>query len=99
MPSSGAANGPEGRAGTAWDAVDCLVTSSPPESVHLIGLLLGHRRPPWIADFRDGWSFEPLRDPDYFKQVRLNPDIGTIVWPNGADFSPEFLYEKVRVVA
>ena len=30
----------------AADAVDCLVTSSPPESVHLIGLLLSHRRPP-----------------------------------------------------
>ena len=41
---------------------DCLVTSSPPESAHVIGLLLGRRRPPWLADFRDGWSFERLRD-------------------------------------
>ena len=42
---------------------DCLVTSSPPETAHLVGLVLGGRlRPPWIADFRDGWSFEPLRD-------------------------------------
>ena len=41
---------------------DCLVTSAPPESAHLIGLLLGRRRPAWIADFRDGWSFERLRD-------------------------------------
>ena len=41
---------------------DCLVTSSPPESAHLVGLLLGRRRPAWIADFRDGWSFEPLRE-------------------------------------
>jgi glycosyltransferase involved in cell wall biosynthesis len=43
--------------------VDCLVTSGPPESTHLIGLLLGARRPAWIADFRDGWCFEPLRAP------------------------------------
>lgn len=43
--------------------VDCLVTTSPPESVHLLGLLLGSNRPAWLADFRDGWSFEPLRDP------------------------------------
>lgn len=46
----------------AKGSVDCLVTSSPPESAHLVGLLLGGRRPPWIADFRDGWSFEPLRE-------------------------------------
>ncbi len=43
--------------------VDCLITSSPPESAHLLGLLLGSRRPAWIADLRDGWGFEPLRPP------------------------------------
>ena len=41
---------------------DCVVTSSPPESSHLIGLLLGRHRPAWVADFRDGWTFEPYRE-------------------------------------
>lgn len=38
---------------------DCLITTSPPESAHLVGLLVGRRRPTWIADFRDGWCFQP----------------------------------------
>lgn len=42
---------------------DCLITSSPAESSHLLGLALGPGRPPWVADFRDGWCFEPLREP------------------------------------
>jgi glycosyltransferase involved in cell wall biosynthesis len=44
-------------------AVDCVITSSPPDSVHLAGLALGRERPAWIADLRDGWRFEPLRPP------------------------------------
>jgi glycosyltransferase involved in cell wall biosynthesis len=44
-------------------AIDCLVTTGPPESAHLVGLGLGRRRPAWLADFRDGWSYEPLREP------------------------------------
>jgi glycosyltransferase involved in cell wall biosynthesis len=39
--------------------VDCVITSGPPDSTHLIGLAL--RGPAWIADFRDGWRFEPMR--------------------------------------
>jgi len=46
-----------------------------------------------------GEVFEPLQDPAFFKQFRVNPDTGTIEWPNRADFAPEFLYEKVRVTA
>lgn len=42
---------------------DCVVTSGPPESTHVLGLLLGRRRPAWIAEFRDGWVFEPPREP------------------------------------
>jgi len=36
--------------------------------------------------------FAPLRDRDYFVQVRVNPDIGTVCWPNGADLDPDVLY-------
>jgi glycosyltransferase involved in cell wall biosynthesis len=43
--------------------IDCLITSGPPDSTHLLGLGLRRRRPAWIADFRDGWLFEPLREP------------------------------------
>jgi glycosyltransferase involved in cell wall biosynthesis len=43
--------------------IDCVITSSPPHSTHLIPFALGRRRPAWIADFRDGWRFEPLRSP------------------------------------
>ena len=32
--------------------------------------------------------FEPLNDPAYFSQVRVDPEAGTIVWPNGADLDP-----------
>jgi glycosyltransferase involved in cell wall biosynthesis len=40
---------------------DCVVTSSPPQSAHLVGLALKRAGLRWIADFRDGWSFEPHR--------------------------------------
>jgi glycosyltransferase involved in cell wall biosynthesis len=45
-------------------SLDCLVTTGPPDSTHLVGLGLGRRRPAWIADFRDGWRYEPMR-PDF----------------------------------
>ena len=34
----------------------------------------------------------PLRDPDYFAQVRVDPEAGTIVWPNGVDLDPQVLH-------
>ena len=44
--------------------IDCIVTTAPYESTHLIPFALGRAgRPAWIADFRDGWTFEPHRPP------------------------------------
>jgi Protein of unknown function (DUF2442) len=37
---------------------------------------------------------EPLRDPAVFRQVRVDPDLRTIVWPNGFDLDPEVLYGR-----
>jgi hypothetical protein len=47
----------------------------------------------------NGPLFEPLRDVALFAQVRLHPELHTLVWPNGADFAPEFLRARLRVAA
>ncbi len=39
-----------------------------------------------------GEVFEPLRDPEYFASFVVDE---TLMWPNGADFAPEFLHERV----
>ena len=41
-----------------------------------------------------GEVFEPLKDLGRFQEFRVDPELGTIVWPNGADFAPEFLYQR-----
>jgi hypothetical protein len=43
-----------------------------------------------------GGVFEPLGDPDFFRQLRADPDVGTIVWPNDADIAPETLYARAK---
>ncbi len=43
-----------------------------------------------------GPVFEQVRnDPRFFAAVRVDPDAGTIVWPNGADLAPDVLYSRV----
>ncbi|MCH7591698.1 MAG: DUF2442 domain-containing protein [Planctomycetes bacterium] len=42
--------------------------------------------------------FEPLTEDAYFRQVRVEPDVGTIVWPNGADLCPDVLYDRGQPV-
>ena len=39
---------------------------------------------------------EPLSDPAYFARVRVDPEAGTLTWPNGVDLAPEPLYEEAR---
>ncbi len=41
--------------------------------------------------------FTELRDPSYFRSVRLA--FGSIAWPNGQDFGPESLYVESRPLA
>ena len=63
----------------------------------------------WLR-FRDGtagevdlapelWGevFAPLRDVEYFKRFTVDPELATLVWPNGADICPELLRDSVRV--
>ncbi len=48
----------------------------------------------YLLDY--GGVFEPLRDPEYFRQLRADRDAGTIVWPNDADIAPESLYAAAQ---
>jgi hypothetical protein len=46
-------------------------------------------------DFRpvlEGELYGPLQDPAFFAQVRIDPEVHTLVWPNGADFDPAILH-------
>jgi hypothetical protein len=40
-----------------------------------------------------GEIFVPLRDPAYFARFEVDQ---TLIWPDGADFAPEFLHQPVR---
>lgn len=53
----------------------------------------GTRKRVNVLPLLDGPIFEPLRDPAYFARVVVDPVLGTVVWPNEADFAPEALYE------
>ena len=48
-----------------------------------------------LSDFSRNGVFAPLADPEYFRRVRMDHEIGTIVWPNGADIAPETLHQWV----
>lgn len=39
-----------------------------------------------------GYYYAPLRDLGFFNQVQVDPEVHTLVWPNGADFDPATLY-------
>ena len=49
-----------------------------------------------VIDFRpvlEGPLYGPLRDETLFRQVQIDPEAHTLVWPNGADFDPETLHD------
>ncbi len=45
-----------------------------------------------FAPVLEGYYYAPLRDLTLFNQVRVDPEVHTLVWPNGADFDPATLY-------
>ena len=47
-----------------------------------------------LAEELHGPVFEPLRDPAAFRAFQVHPEFHTVTWPTGADFAPEFLYER-----
>ena len=52
------------------------------------------------VDFRPvlhGALFGPLQDPAMFNAVTLDQEVGTLVWPNGADFDPATLHDWPQV--
>ena len=42
---------------------NAIVTTSAYESAHLVPMALGRTRPAWVADFRDGWTYDPWKPP------------------------------------
>jgi hypothetical protein len=52
-----------------------------------------------LAPHLDGEVFEPLKNVDYFRRFRVDPDLDTVVWPNDADFSPDFLFDISQPVS
>ncbi len=49
-----------------------------------------------LEPYLRGPVFEPLKqDPQLFRAVQVDAELGTIVWPNGADICPDVLYESL----
>lgn len=46
-----------------------------------------------------GPMLEPLRDVAYFAKVRIDSELGTVVWPNGADLAPDTLHRQALSLA
>jgi hypothetical protein len=81
------------------------------QAYHVLGARYVHGHVVWLR-FRDGTAgeidlgpalrgpvFDPLRDPQVFRNFVIHSDFHTLSWPNGADFAPEFLHDNVRVTA
>jgi hypothetical protein len=50
-----------------------------------------------LAGELHGPMFALLKDVAKFRAFRVDPELNTVVWENGADFAPEFLYERLLV--
>lgn len=59
----------------------------------------GSQRVVDLADQLWGAMGEPLRDPNLFRLVRVDPELRTITWPNGFDLDPDVLHGDYEAVA
>jgi hypothetical protein len=57
-----------------------------------IGFSDGSSRDVDLTGELHGHIFEPLADPDFFAQARVDDELGTVAWPNGADLDPLVLH-------
>jgi hypothetical protein len=49
-----------------------------------------------LSPFLRGPIFDRIReDPKFFRQVEVDEELGTIVWPNGADVDPDVLWSAI----
>jgi hypothetical protein len=49
-----------------------------------------------VIDFQPilaGELFGPLKELSLFNQVQIDPEVHTLIWPNGADFDPATLHD------
>jgi Protein of unknown function (DUF2442) len=54
-----------------------------------------------VVDFRPvlvGEIYGPLQDEKFFNQVEIDPEVHTLVWPNGADFDPATLHDWPKYI-
>jgi hypothetical protein len=49
-----------------------------------------------VLDRMHGPVFERARTPEGFREIRVDPETGTVCWPDGADLAPDTLYERIR---
>jgi len=65
---------------------------------HVLRLLFSDATAGDVDFSAEPWTgvLEPLNDPAYFAQVRVDPEAGTIAWPGGIDLAPEPLYEQAK---
>jgi hypothetical protein len=76
-------------------------SAQPLEGFHvLLGFTDGTERTVDFEPYLRGPVFEPLRsDPELFRSVHVDQELGTVVWPTGADICPDVLYEGLRPAA
>lgn len=58
-----------------------------------VGFTDGTEQTIYLKSVLAGELYGPLLDPELFNQVAVDPEVKTLVWPNGADFDPATLHD------